>query len=373
MPFHRVLPEHRARALRFIQGEPSRELVWSFGSFTQTSYTGMLGPEPTYEARVRLHMQMDSCFLWHNASPYRETWEDVECLRRRQDAEETREWVLPEGRLLERRVDDQIVEFQVKNPKDLKTFTAMCRRLRVEPAPDSYRQAREIAAGGPYGLPPQPLALVAPASPVQELLQRVTGVETFYYLLADAPEAMEELLETLQENQRRRYRILSTFDADLWYQAENTSTTLISPTIYEQLSLPHIREFADAAHAAGKRAIVHMCGLLRGLIPLLRETGMDGIHSLTPPPVGDVPFDRAFGEFPPNFSILGRLNSGHWLGRSEAQMLAEFRRMVPPRLVQERPFVLWITGDSVDHIPRRDFESLKCALLRFRDELAACH
>lgn len=357
--------------MNFVMGKPNGRLIWSFGGFNQSSYTQILGQDATQEARIELLKKQGHCFIWRNAVPYREFWDGVEKKQNNEsDTVQSVEFKSRHGILQEKRLNGELAEFKVKTIQDLKIFTAMCGDLRIEPDPETYEKERLISAQGTLGMPPQPLALMTPSSPVQELLEYVTGVENFYYLLQDEPTAMAELLDVMQENQRRRYRILAQFEADIWYQGENTSTSLISPSCYEQYSLPQIREYADFAHKAGKRAIVHMCGLLRDLLPLIVKTGINGVHSLTPPQTGNVPFETALEAFPTDFSILGRLNSIHWLGRSEEEILSEFRRMIPRRLVKERPFILWITADGVSHIPKQDFVSVEAALLRFRDEIA---
>jgi len=41
-------------------------------------------------------------------------------------------------------------------------------------------------------------------------------------------------------------------------------------------------------HSAGKFAVVHLDGMVRGLLPKLAACGFDGIESITPAPAGDV-------------------------------------------------------------------------------------
>jgi len=41
-------------------------------------------------------------------------------------------------------------------------------------------------------------------------------------------------------------------------------------------------------HAAEKWCLTHIDGTLRGLLPLLARTGLDGVEGLTPFPTGDV-------------------------------------------------------------------------------------
>jgi hypothetical protein len=46
----------------------------------------------------------------------------------------------------------------------------------------------------------------------------------------------------------------------------------------EKYGAPQLNDYADICHAGGKLSIPHMCGLLKGMLPLLRETRIDGIE-----------------------------------------------------------------------------------------------
>lgn len=357
------------RAMDFVQGRPGKTLIWNFGSFTRACFAEVLGSNPTQEERTAFMLRMGHTYLWHSVSPYREEYDGVETRRFRDGGEEVTEWRCPEGTLTERRREGQVVKFRIASGADLRVFGAMEGRLRIEPDAKAHAEAQRVAAGGPYGLPRQPLALLGEVSPVQRFLQVDCGVENFYALDVDQPELMKETLDLMQANQRRRYAIMQQFDCDVWFQGENTSTTLISPRYYERYSLAQISDFADFAHRAGKRAIVHMCGLLKGLLPLLRQTGMDGIHSLTPSPVGDTTVQEAYAVMPAECSILARINTGHWLNRSSTEILAELRQLFPARFFREHPLAIWVTLDSVPNIPRTAFDSLGDALLRYAGEV----
>jgi len=143
-------------------------------------------------------------------------------------------------------------------------------------------------------------------SPVQQLVEIEMGVANFYYLLQDHRAEMEELLAAMQACRRQEYAIVTRrTPAPGLIAVENTSTALISPALYRRYSLPQIRDYARIAHAHGKKLVLHMCGHLRALLPILAETGMDAMNALTPPPVGDVPFDAALDALGENLVILG--------------------------------------------------------------------
>jgi uroporphyrinogen-III decarboxylase len=86
---------------------------------------------------------------------------------------------------------------------------------------------------------------------------------------------------------------------------ENTSTTLTSPAIYERFSLPQIQDYARILHRHGKKIVLHMCGLLRSLLPIFRRMDIDGINAVTPPTVGNTRFEDVLDALGEDFPILG--------------------------------------------------------------------
>jgi uroporphyrinogen-III decarboxylase len=141
--------------------------------------------------------------------------------------------------------------------------------------------------------------------------------------------------------------------ADCVQWGDNTSASAVSPPFYRRFSLAHIRAYADCVHAGGKRLVVHMCGLLKDLLDCFVETGIDGIHSVTPPPLGDCPYALVRERFPADFTIIGRLNAHLWVGRTRAETRQNLRNMIEPGLL-ETPFALIITADAMPEIPYDD-------------------
>ncbi len=143
-------------------------------------------------------------------------------------------------------------------------------------------------------------------SPVQQLLEVEMGVAVFYYLLADHRREVEGLLEVMHARRLEEYRLIARLSpAEVIIPVENTSSTLISPALYERYSVPQLRDYVDALHAGGKRCVLHMCGHLKALMPGIRETGLDGANAVTPPTVGDVTFDEVLDFFGEDFLIFG--------------------------------------------------------------------
>jgi len=262
-------------------------------------------------------------------------------------------WETPAGAVIGRRHENHFSAYPVKSPDDLDVWTYV----------HSHMRFCANASWAEHHDPRQLTTIELNWSPVQQLLQFDMGIENFYYFLMDAPEKMAALLDAMQARCLERLQLgLSLFpDAPSVYWGENTSASLISPSYYRQLTLPHIQAYAGLVHRHNKRLIVHMCGLLRDLLECFSLTGMDGIHSVTPPPFGDTPYRLIRDKFKPDFTIIGRLNAQLWVGKDRAGIQANVRKMIYPELLRT-PFELMVTSDAIPDIPREDVMILYDAL-----------
>jgi cellobiose phosphorylase len=75
---------------------------------------------------------------------------------------------------------------------------------------------------------------------------------------------------------------------------ENTSTTLLSPAIFERYCWRHLNDYGRLIREHGKHHVLHMCGHLKALLPRIGELPAVAIEAFTRPPVGNTTLaDRA--------------------------------------------------------------------------------
>jgi len=171
-------------------------------------------------------------------------------------------------------------------------------------------------------------------STIPRLLEYDMGTENFYYLLHDHPEQMEALFSLMHERELTAFELLADGPCDVVILCENTSTYYISPEVYERYNGPHVRDFVETVHAAGKTAIIHMCGHVRGLLPLIGRTGLDGIHALTPPPTGDTPWELALDVLGEDLVIIGVLDPTVFVSGPVQEIGPALSMLFTPRIRQ---------------------------------------
>jgi len=293
--------------------------------------------------------------LCRAGAPYRTLTEDVETA---QGTVGNRHWVerrTPVGTL--REVFQQTpsgqwhhVEWPIKSLDDLRTRRFICEHTRHEP--DASVHDRLVAEIGDLGI-------VAPhvaTTPVQELLQVGMGVEGFILALQDHRAEVEDLMARMHALNLESYEIVAASDVEVAILCENTSTRMISPALYERYSLGHVRDFGDVMHRYGKVAVVHMCGHIRALLPLIGRTGLDGIDALTPPPTGDTTPGEAWEAIGRQLVVHAVWDPTRWLTCPERDL--ERNLLATLEGIRGERYVLCTASDGLAGIPVERFEAV---------------
>jgi uroporphyrinogen-III decarboxylase len=179
----------------------------------------------------------------------------------------------------------------------------------------------------------------------------------FYYLWHDHPADVDGLVAAIHQRQREAFALLAQGPCEVIVLVENTSSYYISPQLYRRHNGPHVAEYVEAVHQAGKVAVVHMCGHVRGLLEQIRDTGLDGVHALTPPPTGDTPWELALDVLGEEIAIVGALDPTVFATGPLEAIPAELDRVYTPRL-RRAHFVLGPFADGIP-VPVERFQAVQ--------------
>jgi uroporphyrinogen-III decarboxylase len=83
----------------------------------------------------------------------------------------------------------------------------------------------------------------------------------------------------------------------------------LSPRMYRQFVLPYERRVTDAIRATGVTVYTHTCGSIGDRLPLMLETGTQGIDTLDPPPLGNTELADAKTLIGDKAFIKGNMNA----------------------------------------------------------------
>ena len=201
-------------------------------------------------------------------------------------------------------------EYPVKTVGDLKALRHRYEHTRYEFDPDLVEKARQrLEQVGDRGI----VSCGMGTSPLMELIQHVIGPDQVYFFLVDYPEEMAELIQIMHQDRRRHLRAVAEHSLyDYIMSGENTSTTLLSPALFEQYPWRHLNEYAGICAEHGKVHLLHMCGKLRELLPRIDELPSAAIEAYTSPTVGDTSIaDRV--RLCPHTAIIGGTNAALWM------------------------------------------------------------
>lgn len=206
------------------------------------------------------------------------------------------------------------IEFPIKTPQDLRTIRHRYEHTTYELNRDASAQCHaRLEAVGDRGI----VFCGMGVSPLMDLIQHLLGPEQTYYYLADYPEEMEELIEIMHQDRLRYLHVLVEHVPYRYVMSvENTSTTLLSPQVFEQYPRRHLREYGDIIEKAGKTHILHQCGKLKALLPSIDDLPAAAVEAYTTPPVGNTTLaDRS--TLAAGTAIIGGTNAALWLRSPE--------------------------------------------------------
>jgi uroporphyrinogen-III decarboxylase len=194
-------------------------------------------------------------------------------------------------------------EHLVKSAADFPAYRSLVED--VEFTLDAEGVQQQIDQLGEDGI----VSLDGPATPLLHLIMFDMRLPAVQYELADHEREFVELMDVMHERNKEYYRLAAQAPGRMVRPFEDTSTTLLSPAQYRRFCQPCLADYAALVQSAGKQFVPHLCGLLKGVLPDLAATGLDGIEALTPPPTGDVPYALAREALGPDALLIGGLDA----------------------------------------------------------------
>jgi hypothetical protein len=292
------------------------------------------------------------CFLRVDAVEV--AYPNVQISERQEDGVIVRRYETPLGSMTARsRMMDDIgtdMEFEhmVRTAEDVRAYRFMYDDAVYRPRYDFVEQ--QIGRMGDAGV----ISIFGPPTPLLDLIMFQIRLPNIYYLMEDCPEETEALLTAMHRRNCEYYEMAAEAPGEVVRSFEDTSTTLVSPELYRRWCLRQLRDYRDICHAEGKLFVPHMCGLLKGVLPELRDTAVDGIEAITPPPLGDTPIGLAREVLGPKVTLIGGLDPTQFVGATPDKT----RQMIEDVVSQIGDGRRTVLGHEEIHI-KADFESVR--------------
>lgn len=132
----------------------------------------------------------------------------------------------------------------------------------------------------------------------------LVGMETLFILMYEDPDFVEELLDRVNGYYlavSRRIFEATGDEIDIYFIGNDFGSQrgpLVGPELFRRFFAPHLASHARLAHEFGKPLMLHCCGGVRELVPVMAEAGIDALHALQPDCSGmeSAAFARDFGD-----------------------------------------------------------------------------
>lgn len=228
-----------------------------------------------------------------------------------------------------------IADHPVKTPEDFKILQYIYENTVIQP--DFERFEADMKHYGDDALL-LPTIGVRSKTAFQSMVEHWVGTENLVYALYDEPAIVEECLAVMMAKDEENVRISLESGADGFIFWEDSSTTNISPAMFEKYTLPEINRWGQMIHKEGKLLIHHACGHIRDLIPLMARSDVDAIESITPLPTGNVTLAQAAKGLPEHIALIGGLDPVRLLRGSLEEVCQDARNLL--RDMEGRRFIL---------------------------------
>jgi hypothetical protein len=187
----------------------------------------------------------------------------------------------------------QTTEYMVKKTQDYEVLKFIVEDLHYEPY---YRPIEDqMKRLGSDGI----VIAELPYEPMLRLLLEFVGIAGLFRDLTKNRSLVEEVCDILQQKyEEELFPLAAGAPSEVVLYGGNIDGYLVNPPMFERYFLDTYSKCAEILHHKGKMMAVHMDGRLASLSDLIARSSVDIIDGFTPPPMGDLPIDKALNLWP---------------------------------------------------------------------------
>jgi hypothetical protein len=158
------------------------------------------------------------------------------------------------------------------------------------------------------------LAIEIPQCPFSNLLHTLLGwSEGLMLLIGDQRTAILEILEIMQAQTLELISELVRVPGEILLAPDNLDGQFISPADFKRHLSDYYSRLSESAHQNGKQVVVHVGGPIKRLLPLLADSGVDGVEGVSAPPQSDTSLSEARQAVGPDFTLWGGIAQDYLL------------------------------------------------------------
>jgi len=201
-------------------------------------------------------------------------------------------------------------------------------------------------------------------SPFTHLLE-LLGYQDALMALLEASKTCHRLLEAFVGHVVAQVQCYAPHQPDaVLISSAFAGAGFISRDMYREFVLPYEQRVVAAIHAHQLPAYVHTCGAIGDRLDLMSESGVDGLDTLDPPPLGTVELAEVKTRFGSRFFLKGNLDAVNEMLWADDET---FERAVRERLRIGMPGSGYILSSACSVAPRVAPDRLK-KMVQLADE-----
>ncbi len=236
------------------------------------------------------------------------------------------------------------IEYPVKTERDMKILRFILRDQVAKKDLEMYEwQLQMMRKWDGWGI----VSSLPPRTPLMRMIVEWAGFSNTVKLQWRHREEFDETIQVMCEADDPVYEAVLDSPAKYVYFGENLSSDMISPRLFKTYLEPYYKKRTLELHAKGKKVYLHIDGGLRGLLPLLAQTGVDCAQSLTPAPAGDVDvkdFRKIAGD---NIVLWGGLPGVLFSEKYPVEILKRLLEDIIETYINDRRFIIGVA----DQVP----------------------
>jgi len=246
-----------------------------------------------------------------------------------------------------------VAEPPIKRFDDWRVVAELFRSLRLVPDPETARRRRDEV--GEEGLVVS--AAGEPASPMHHILKHFFPGTDFYLLYNDRRAELEEFAAAIAPLYEQYLDFCRTAELDGVTWGGNHDATITYPPFFDEQIRPWLRRAAEVLRPRGIPLLTHCDGENRGLVELIRDSGIDAAESLCPYPMTSLTLAELYEAWSDRLCLIGGIPAEYLIPeQSSEDDLDDYLRYVLRAVAPGRRFIAGIT-DAVP--PTADFDRLR--------------
>jgi hypothetical protein len=178
------------------------------------------------------------------------------------------------------------LEYFLKEVKDIEVYKYILQERKYEWDQRSYEWGKKRFGNI------IPLRVNLQRSPLMWLNVGLMGFQRTVIMLWKHQKEMEELLYLLEAEFHKMLEVCKGKPIVEVHFGDNMHQDMCPPPFFKKYVIPFYRRIVEKVHEMGMYSTSHWDGFVKQLLPLVRETGLDGLECVTPQPQGDVTIEE---------------------------------------------------------------------------------